>query len=85
MKKRMLSLILAVCMIFTMAPMNAFATEGDTAPPVGISDVTDSGEQNSGGITTNDCTCDPQIEGEGVHTNTECPLYAAEKRTLENV
>ena len=42
MKKRILSMLLVLCMVFTMMPSTVFATEGGT--PIGISSVTDSGE-----------------------------------------
>ncbi len=42
MKKRILSLMLVLCMVFTMVPSRAFATEG--TEPIGASSVTDSGE-----------------------------------------
>lgn len=41
MKKRMFSMLLVVCMVFTLFPSAAFAAKGDVA--LGISSVTDSG------------------------------------------
>lgn len=44
MKKRLVILLLVLCMVFTMMPMGAFATQ--SIAPLGISDIADSVAMN---------------------------------------
>lgn len=44
MKKRLLSILLTVCMVLSMMPLSVFATDGNL--PVGISNIADSGAIN---------------------------------------
>lgn len=70
--KRTLSLILSAAMIWGMSGMPAFAEE-PTAPVVEseVPPVSDSVPQPEEKV----CTCASQVEGEGAHTNPECPFY----------
>ncbi len=67
MRKRILSMLLALCMAVSVMPVAAFATQG--IPPIGTSNVTDS--------HTHDETCDPVEEGAGAHTNKDGQPVAA--------
>lgn len=55
MKRRIFSMLLVVCMVFTLFPTAAFAAE--TGTPIGISSVTDSGASAVCEHTEHDDTC----------------------------